>query len=409
VVVALGGRVRWRRAAVVVVGLAAAALAGLVLYDSSDELLTAADTLTSVRLRWVAVAVLFEALSYAARGAASAVVLRRGAGPSGRPTGDSTSSPTSGPPNGRVGLMTLAVATLAGDAAAYCLPFGFAASGVVMVGVLRRRQVSAALAGWMFAVSSVFYVAAITVLTIVAVQIPGDDDPVPGLQGVSVVLLGVLALLGCGYVLLRRPLVRRGLARALSGVRLASARRRPLGPRRTGERHRFGRIALAARWRISAGVSTLRAGLRNWAGQLRTVRLTPAAGLAAFALMIVNWVADVAVLALAFLALGTTPPWTGLLLAYCAGQIAASLPVTPGGIGVVEGSITLALVAFGGAETITLAAVLLYRLIAYWGCIPAGGLAWLALRATSRAPARQAVGARPDPVATGVTEAEPTS
>lgn len=366
----------------VVVGLAAAALAGRVLFDSSDELVTAADTLTSVRAGWVVVAVLFEVLSYAARGAASAVVLRRG--------------------GGGVGPMTLGAATLAGDAAAYCLPFGFAASGVVMVGVLRRRHVGAALASWMFAVSSVFYVAAITVLTIVAVQIPGADNPVPGLQAISAVLLGVLALLGGGYAVLRRPAVRRGLARALPGVRQALARRRPLGPDRRGEHHRFGRIPLAARSRISAS-------LRDWARQLRTIRLTPAAGLAAFALMMVSWVADVAVLALAFLALSTTPPWTGLLLAYCAGQIAASLPVTPGGIGVVEGSITLALVAFGGAETITLAAVLLYRLIAYWGCIPAGGLAWLVLRATSRPPAPLAVGTPADPVATEVAEAGPTS
>jgi len=59
------------------------------------------------------------------------------------------------------------------------------------------------------------------------------------------------------------------------------------------------------------------------------------------------------------------------------------VPITPGGIGVVEGSLTLALVAFGGAATVTLAAVLLYRLIAYWGCIPLGGLAWLGLRATA--------------------------
>jgi hypothetical protein len=64
----------------------------------------------------------------------------------------------------------------------------------------------------------------------------------------------------------------------------------------------------------------------------------------------------------------------------------------------------VALVAFGGAETITLAAVLFYRLIAYWGCIPAGGLSWLVLRATSRAPAPLAVGTSPDPMATGVTE-----
>ncbi len=361
----------------VVVGLAAAALAGRVLYDSSDELLTAADTLTSVHMRWVVVAVLVEVLSYVARGAASAVVLRRG--------------------GGGVGPVTLGAATLAGDAAAYCLPFGFAASGVVMVGVLRRRQVGAVLAGWMFAVSSVFYVAAITVLTVIAVQIPGGDNPVPGLQTISIVVLGVLALLGGGYAVARRPAVRRGLARALPGVRLTLPRL--LGTRRPrGTDSRIGRP-----W------AALRASLRDWARQLRTVRLTPAAGFAIFALMIVSWVADVAVLALAFVALSTTPPWTGLLLAYCAGQIAASLPVTPGGIGVVEGSITVALVAFGGAETVTLAAVLLYRLIAYWGCIPAGGLAWLALRATSRAPVPLAAGARPTPVATGVAEAEPTS
>ena len=46
-------------------------------------------------------------------------------------------------------------------------------------------------------------------------------------------------------------------------------------------------------------------------------------------------------------------PWKGLLLAYGAGQLAASLPITPGGLGVVEGSITVALVAFGGSEAST--------------------------------------------------------
>ena len=347
----------WRRAAVAVVGLAAAGLAARVLFDSSDELLTAADTLTSVRVWWVVAAVGVEVLSYAARGAANAVVLRRG--------------------GAVVGPMTMAAATLAGDAAAYCLPFGFAASGVVMVGVLRRRQVSAALAGWMFAVCSVFYVASVTALTLVAVQIPGGDNPISGLQTISIVVLVVLALVGAGYALLRRPGVRDRLIRALPSIAWPSPGWYQRGPK---SHSWFGRALQAAHTRI-----------KEWTGQLRTVRLSPVAGVAAFILMTVSWLTDVAVLALAFVALHSTPPWTGLLLAYCAGQIAASMPVTPGGIGVVEGSITLALVAFGGAETITLAAVLLYRLIAYWGCIPAGGLAWLALRETSRSPAKLAV------------------
>ncbi len=356
--VARGARVRWwRRLVVVVVGLAAAALAARVLFDSSDELFTAADTLSSVSVGWVAVAILAEVLSYVMRGASTAVVLRRG--------------------GGGVGMMTLGAATLAGDAAAYCLPFGFAASGVVMVGVLHRRRVSTAVAGWTFAVCSVAYVGAVTVLTIVAVQIPGNGGPVPGLQSVSIALLAALALIGAGYVALRRPAVRRRIARPLEGVRAVSAR---WGARPAWGSRRVGRILM----RVG---SPIVGWWRDWARQLRTIRLTPAASVAAFALMMLCWVADVAVLAVAFLALHTTPPWTGLLLAYCAGQIAASMPVTPGGIGVVEGSITLALVAFGGDGTITLAAVLLYRLITYWGCIPAGGLAWLVLRATSRAPA----------------------
>jgi uncharacterized protein (TIRG00374 family) len=362
VAVALGTRVRWRRVAVVVVVLGAAALAVRVLYDSSDELLTAADTLTSVSMGWVVVAILSEVLSYAMRGAATAVVLRRG--------------------GGGVGPATLGAAVLAGDAAAYCLPFGFAASGVVMVDVLRRRRVGVAVAGWMFAVCTVFYVGTVTVLTIVAVQIPGNGGPVPGLQSMSIALLAALAVIGGGYAVLRRPTVRRRFARPLQAARLALARRRAragLGSRPLGRMLR----------RVG---SPIRRWWRDWAAQLRTIRLTPAAGVAAFALMMLCWLADIAVLALAFLALHTTPPWTGLLLAYCAGQIAASMPVTPGGIGVVEGSITLALVAFGGDKTVTLAAVLLYRLITYWGCIPAGGLAWLALRATSRTPDPPAAG-----------------
>jgi uncharacterized membrane protein YbhN (UPF0104 family) len=79
-----------------------------------------------------------------------------------------------------------------------------------------------------------------------------------------------------------------------------------------------------------------------------------------------NWLLDCACFAMMFKAIGAPIPWSGLLLAYGAGQLAATLPITPGGLGVVEGSITVALVAFGGAETSTAYAVLLYRLISFW-------------------------------------------
>lgn len=87
-----------------------------------------------------------------------------------------------------------------------------------------------------------------------------------------------------------------------------------------------------------------------------------------------NWLFDCACFAFAFLAIGSSIPWKGLLLAYGAGQLAAALPITPGGLGAVEGSITIALVAFGGAQVATVDAVLLYRLISFWMVLVIGWL-----------------------------------
>ena len=81
---------------------------------------------------------------------------------------------------------------------------------------------------------------------------------------------------------------------------------------------------------------------------------------------VLNWLLDCACFAMMFLALDVPIPWKGLLLAYGAGQLAASLPITPGGLGVVEGFITVALVAFGGSEASTAYTVLLYRIISFW-------------------------------------------
>ena len=115
-------------------------------------------------------------------------------------------------------------------------------------------------------------------------------------------------------------------------------------------------------------------------GRLRVQPLPPRAIGAAAVGMLLSWLADLAVLALAFVALGERPPWAGLVLAYCLGQAASALPFTPGGLAVVEGGLTATLVAFGGCPAGTLTAVLLYRLISHWAVVPAGGLVWLALR-----------------------------
>jgi putative heme transporter len=89
-----------------------------------------------------------------------------------------------------------------------------------------------------------------------------------------------------------------------------------------------------------------------------------------------NWLFDCACFAMMFLAVDAPIPWKGLLLAYGAGQLAATLPFTPGGLGVVEGSITIALVAFGGAHVSTVDAVLMYRVISFWLVLLVGWSLW---------------------------------
>jgi len=85
-------------------------------------------------------------------------------------------------------------------------------------------------------------------------------------------------------------------------------------------------------------------------------------------------------LAVAFIAAGGALPWRALLIAYAAGQLAVLLPITPGGLGVTEGSMAVTLAAYDGGMAAAVAAVLLYRLITYWAVLPAGGLCYLSLR-----------------------------
>jgi uncharacterized protein (TIRG00374 family) len=121
-----------------------------------------------------------------------------------------------------------------------------------------------------------------------------------------------------------------------------------------------------------------------------------------------NWLLDCACFAMMFPAVGAPVPWKGLLLAYGAGQLAATLPITPGGLGAVEGSLTAALVAFGGAQSTTVEAVLIYRIISFWLILVVGWaiLGELALEVRmgrwSREPMSSEIDAGPD---VGVTVA----
>jgi uncharacterized protein (TIRG00374 family) len=77
-------------------------------------------------------------------------------------------------------------------------------------------------------------------------------------------------------------------------------------------------------------------------------------------------------------------------------RLLGSVPITPGGVGIVELGLTGALVGFGGPNDAVVAAVLLYRVLTVLPTLVLGvvaGFLWRRLRPEQREPAAAAAGA----------------
>lgn len=119
--------------------------------------------------------------------------------------------------------------------------------------------------------------------------------------------------------------------------------------------------------------------------QLRAIRVHPVHFAVAVLLACANWLFDALCLWVCCVAVGADRiTAVHLLIAYCAGMAAASVPVIPGGLGVVDAALVLGLVAGGLTSASAVAAVVLYRLISFGFIIGAGWLVWLLLRHRAR-------------------------
>jgi uncharacterized membrane protein YbhN (UPF0104 family) len=98
------------------------------------------------------------------------------------------------------------------------------------------------------------------------------------------------------------------------------------------------------------------------------------------------WLWDNLALWAAFHAVGFTPGWGTILLAYLIGQLGGLLPI-PGGIGGIDGGLIGTLVVYGASASTATAAVLSYRLILFWIPLLLGGVAFWALRRSLARPA----------------------
>jgi uncharacterized protein (TIRG00374 family) len=100
----------------------------------------------------------------------------------------------------------------------------------------------------------------------------------------------------------------------------------------------------------------------------------------AFTWAALNWLFDVACLWVFIWAFGSTLSPIDILVAYGLANILAAIPVTPAGLGVVEGVLITTIVGFGVPHGQAILAVIAYRLVNFWIPIPIGGLAYASLQ-----------------------------
>lgn len=95
---------------------------------------------------------------------------------------------------------------------------------------------------------------------------------------------------------------------------------------------------------------------------------------------VANWLLDAAALWVFLRAFGASLSIDGLLVAFCLGNVAGVIPLTPGGIGVVDAVLISTTAGFGATPAQASLGVASYRLAQYWLPILLGAGCYLSLR-----------------------------
>src|SRR5580693_470810 len=93
-----------------------------------------------------------------------------------------------------------------------------------------------------------------------------------------------------------------------------------------------------------------------------------------------NWLLDAASLWCFVAAFGRLVNPVELFAAYGIANVAGALPLTPGGLGVVDSVAPLLLISFGVTRSVATLGVLAWRLVNFWLPIPAGAAAYVSLK-----------------------------
>ena len=136
------------------------------------------------------------------------------------------------------------------------------------------------------------------------------------------------------------------------------------------------RAALARR--LARGPEAMAAGLRTAFDLMRHPRRGALALIGASGF----WASQIAILWATFRAFGVSVPIAVLVMGFFLGMVANLIPFVPGGVGAVDAGLIGAFVLFGLPKDACFAAVLIYRLVAFWLPMPPGIIAFFQLRGT---------------------------
>ena len=250
---------------------------------------------------------------------------------------------------------SVVAALLVGNAVTNVLPAGDVAGAGVQYQMLARGGINADSAAGGLAASSIIGLAGLFLLPVcVLPAILGGLPVSSGLQHAAYLgIAGFVLIVAFGAVLLTTNGFLMWLARFVQRIANAIPRRTSVTsdlPGRWVAERNLVRSNLGRRWREAVLLIGGRIGFDYFA------------------------------LLCALRATGASPKPPLVLLAYAATAVIALVPLTPGGLGIVEASLSGLLVLAGVPSASAIIATLAYRLVTYWLPILAGGGIYVAYR-----------------------------
>jgi len=144
-----------------------------------------------------------------------------------------------------------------------------------------------------------------------------------------------------------------------------------------------GRAERILRWiarKLRMDENRAAAGTKHMAGRLEELASDRGLLFRVIGWAVANWLLDAAALWVFLRAYGATTDIDALLVAFCLANVLAVIPITPGGLLIVDVTISTALIGFGTPANVALLGVATWRLAQYFFPIVLGGVMYGSLR-----------------------------